>query len=92
MSDCSTQAMGKHEIHCRSKQDCIDNGVAVPEECFRYCHGGDSSRVRFAALAELAREMYAWADGIIHKTWTIVPERVDGFREQLEELGVSVDN
>lgn len=42
-------------------------------------------------LAQVARGMCAWCDGIRNKAWTIVPERVDGFREQLEALGVSVN-
>lgn len=92
MSDCSTSAMKPKEVHCRNMKECVEMGVVVPDECFRYCHGGDSDAVRFERLAQVARDMYAWADGIINKTWTIVPERIDGFRERLEELGVSVDD
>ena len=33
------------------------------------------------------RNSYNEIDG----NWTVVPERVDGFREKLEELGVSLD-
>lgn len=99
MSDCSMSAMCKHEIHCRNKQECIDNGVIVPEECFRYCHGGDSDRVRFAVLAELAREMldeyrllYAKHATIAGKVGTFARFEAPGvFAGQLEALGVSVD-
>ena len=59
--------------------------------CEHYVDDPDSPQHRYERLAQVALEMYEWADGITHKTWTIVPERFDGFREQLEELGVSVD-
>ena len=60
--------------------------------CEHYVDDPDSHQRRHEQLAQVAREMYEWCDGITHRAWTIVPERVDGFREQLEELGVSVDD
>lgn len=59
MSDCSTSAMKLKEVHCRNMKECVEMGVVVPDECFRYCHGGDSDAVRFERLAQVAREMYA---------------------------------
>lgn len=50
----------------------------------------DTLEQHYHQLAEVARDMYEWCDGVINKCWTIVPERVDGFRKQLEELGVEV--
>ena len=46
---------------------------------------------RCQQLEQLAREMYKWCAGVTRRNWTIVPERVDAFREKLEELGVSLD-
>lgn len=46
---------------------------------------------RCQQLEQLAREMCEWCTGVIRRNWTVVPERVDGFREKLEELGVSLD-
>lgn len=46
---------------------------------------------RYQQLADMAREMYDWCDGVVNRCYTIVPERVDGFRKHLEALGVSVD-
>lgn len=60
--------------------------------CGHYVDDPDSLPRRHERIAQVAREMHAWCDGIINKAWTIVPERIDGFREKLEALGVSVDD
>lgn len=60
--------------------------------CEHYEDDPDSLPWRYERLEQVAREMYAWCDGIINKEWTIIPERIDGFREKLEALGVSVDD
>lgn len=49
-----------------------------------------SPEQRYQQLAEVAREMYEWCDGVVNRFYTIVPERVDGFRKQFEELGVEL--
>lgn len=45
---------------------------------------------RYQQLAKVAREMFDWCDGVVNRFYTIVPERVDGFRKKLEELVVEV--
>ena len=46
---------------------------------------------RCRLLEQLARGMYEWADHVANRYYAVVPERVRGFREQLEALGVSPD-
>lgn len=46
----------------------------------------------YGRLAQVAREMWRWIDGIVNHCWTFVPEQPGCFREQLEALGVSVDD
>lgn len=50
----------------------------------------DTLEQRYQQLAKVARGMYDWCDGVINRFYTIVPERVDDFRKQLEELGVEL--
>jgi len=70
---------GEHEAITKNKPACEDwiKRVLTDEE-------------RYQQLAEVARDMYEWCDGVVNRFYTIVPERVDGFRKQLEELGVEL--
>lgn len=107
MSDCSSSAMEPRTCGtCKNvRYTLLDCFHAANDEryymrctkpnamaCEHYVDDPDSPQHRYERLAQVALEMYEWADGITHKTWTIVPERVDGFREELEALGVSVDD
>ena len=52
---------------------------------------GKALEQRCQHLEQVAREMYDWADGVVNRCCTVVPERVDGFRARLESLGVDLD-
>ena len=49
-------------------------------------------RERCEKLEQVAKDMYQWCDGIVNRYWTIVPEQLPKFKEQLEELGVEIDD
>lgn len=49
--------------------------------------------VRHVHLAQVAREMWRYMDGVLNRNWAYsLPSDTDAFREQLEALGVSVDD
>ena len=58
--------------------------------CKHWIEATNTLEQRYQQLEDVAREMYEWCDGVVNRFYTIVPERVDGFRKQLEELGVEV--
>lgn len=92
MSDCSTSAMKPKEVHCGNMKECVEMGVVVPDECFRYCHGGDSDAVRFERLAQVAREMYESMEKSYNWRKPIRFEELHAVLCDLESLGVSVDD
>lgn len=48
---------------------------------------------RYEHLAQVAREMWQYMDGVLNRNWAYsLPSDTDAFREQLGELGVSVDD
>lgn len=72
-------------VNCEACDDWIES-----KKQHRRCDNITQLEQRYAQLAEVARNMYDWCDGVINRFYTIVPERVDGFRKQLEELGVEL--
>ena len=81
-----------HRVFCYGFNDC-DSMCEECKTCGAFVGNIDSWDLeeRCQQLEQLAREMCEWCAGVIRRNWTIVPERVDGFREKLEELGVSLD-
>lgn len=98
MSDCSTAAMLPKEPPKRRIGYVLRWEIDDPNENMSQVTEVEVNGHKFVReqrhqqLEQLAREMYDWADGVVNRCYTVVPERVDGFREQLEALGVSLDD
>lgn len=61
--------------------------------CERYVDDPDSPQRRYERLAQVAREMWRYMDGVLNRNWAYsLPSDTDAFREQLEGCGVSVDD
>lgn len=67
-----------HDSHEKACENWETKPIAAEERC--------------QELEQLARDMYEWCTGVTRRNWTIVPERVDEFREKLEGLGVSLND
>ena len=53
----------------------------------------EAAEQRYERLAQVAREMWRYMDGVLNRNWAYsLPSDTDAFREQLGELGVSVDD
>lgn len=60
--------------------------------CEHYVNDPYSLPLRYERLAQVAREMWRYMDGVLNRNWAYsLPSDTDAFREQLEECGVSVD-
>lgn len=61
--------------------------------CKHYVDDPDSLPRRYERLAQVAGEMWQYMDGVLNRNWAYsLPSDTDAFREQLGELGVSVDD
>lgn len=48
---------------------------------------------RYQQLEQVARDMYRYMDGVLNRNWAYtLPADTDNFRDQLEALGVSLDD
>lgn len=48
---------------------------------------------RYQQLEQVARDMYRCMDGVLNRNWAYtLPADTDNFRDQLEALGVSLDD
>lgn len=61
--------------------------------CEHYVDDPDSPQRRYERLAQVAREMWRYMDGVLNRNWAYsLPSDTDAFREQLEGCAVSVDD
>ncbi len=61
--------------------------------CGHYVDDPDSLQRRYERLEQVAGEMWRYMDGVLNRNWAYsLPSDTDAFREQLEALGVSVDD
>ena len=92
MSDWSTRAfVGHNQPEMSDKSDC-ENCIEYTSEdaCLVKAYLYDLEK-RYQQLEQVAREMLHWIEGVTWHYWTIIPEQPNHFSEQLEALGVSVD-